>query len=215
MKKSKSKNKLYTICTGFIYLMLTGALATYFLPFAGIKVPALGEKNWSVRDIVKTIPKIASGQEARRSEFNASFDFMDFIRELLPRGRDMKVERERLTMFVLGAFIPVSLAIVYLSLLLGLFLAVLKKSGPFLIACGLATSCASYVIAGIYYFNSVAHEAFMAAITNAKSTPFFLITEQFVQEVSVQPAYGCLALALLATLLFVTGLVRINVSAKV
>ena len=210
MAKSKVKSGSYRFWTVVIYVFLLGAVGTYFLPFVGVQVPVLGEKSWSVRDIVKTIPKIKPSSGEQRTKFSTRFDFMDFVKEIAPRGGDAKAEKKKLTVIVLGALIPIALVLAYTAVVIGLFLAPLKKGRAFILTCVVATVSATYVFVGIHYVNAAAQQAFNQAISQAQGSPFFLVTKHLVQEVSIQPAYGLVTLLVLGTLLFATGLLRMS-----
>jgi hypothetical protein len=208
--RTGSQSKTHLIWTIAIYIFLAGALGTYFLPFVGVKVPVLGEKSWSVRSIVKTIPKMSSSEAKEKGKFSPQFDFMDFVKEVAPRGEGSKVERERLTLIVLGALVPIALVVTYLATVLGFFLAPLKKSTFFSLTSGLATVCASYVFMGVQYVNSAAHQAFDQAIADAEQSPFFLVTKHLVQEVTIEPYYGLFALLVLTPLVFLANMARLS-----
>jgi hypothetical protein len=206
--KTKTASKGFWIWTFFIYVLLAGAVTTYFLPIVRVTVPSLGHKSWSARDITETIPKVQPPKEGERPKFSHNFDFIDFVKEVAPRGKTTQEMKDKYTIIILGALIPVALALAYLAVVAGLFLAPLKKGGLFLFTCGLTTVCASYVFVGVRIVNTAAQGAFQQAIEKAESNPFFLVTKHFVKEVSIQPDWGLLTFAVVAGLIFMTALLR-------
>ncbi len=210
MTKTKSNGKKCLVWKTLVYLMLAGALFTYVCPFVRVRVPALGTRTWSVRDMVQTASKVIPSKTNTAQSFNPSFDFIDFIRELLPRGEGFRLEQERTLLFVMGAFVPLALIVVYVTLVLTFFLALLKNGNPYAWATGIMNVCVGYVIGSIYFFNHAAHESFGKAITSAKANPFFLVTERLVQDVSLEPAKGAWALIAFTAVLFVVGLLRLS-----
>jgi len=204
--------KVYGIWTAIIYLFLIGAIGTYFLPIVRVQVPVLGQVSWSVRDIVKTIPKGVRSEEPRSKKLSAGFDFIDFVKEVVPKsaGADGKTTPRQVAGIIMAALTPIALLLAYLALLIGLFIAPLKKSGVFVFLSALATACTSYVYLSIYYFDGAAQKAFAQALSNVKDSPFFFVAQHLVQKVSIRPDTGLIVLLLLSAVIFLAVLVRMS-----
>lgn len=208
MTKLKSGSKPFGITTVVLYVFLVAAIGTYFLPFVGVGIPVVGEKSWGVRDLVKTLPKGVQMKGAERKEFTPEFDFVDLIEEVTFRIPEGKVTWNTVKHFLLAALIPVALLLAYLALLIGLFLASLKNTKAFACVAGLATVCAAYVVIGISYLGIAAQKALADSLARVEESPFFLVTKELVQEVSIRPDIGGIALLILAALIFVVALFR-------
>ena len=207
---SKFNEKVHRFWTIVIYVFLLGALSTYFLPFVRVTVPVFGKKNWSVRQMVRTIPKgIRTGEQGEK-KMTADFDFIDFVKEVAPKGEGTASERKQAANLVLGFLVPVAAVLAYLALVVGLFLALLKKSGAFIFSSGFTTVCASYVVLGILYFDGLARSAFSSALAKAEESPFFFIAERLVQQVSIGPDLGLIWLVALAAMIFLASLLRMS-----
>lgn len=214
---AKVNVKVHRFWTFVIYVFLVGALSTYFLPFIRVAVPVFGEKSWSVRQMVRTIPKsVRTGQQGESTvEMTADFDFIDFVKEVSPKGGEATGGQKRVAHVVAGILIPIAMLVAYLALVVGLFLVLLKRGGAFIFTSIVATVCAAYVILGVYYFDALARSALASALSKAEESPFFFVTKQLVQGVSVQPDVGLIALVALAAMIFLAALLRLSRSGKV
>lgn len=215
MAKSKSSvSKGYLVTTVVIYLFLAAAIGTYLLPFQGVTLPAIGKKVWSVQDIVRTIPKslpIKKEQEGVR-KFDIDFDFIDFVKEVTPKRSETQAPIRVSPQFLLGSLMPFALALAYLFLFLGLFVAPLKK-GAGLIACSLASFiCSVYVLAGTYYLSFEAKKAFTSSLAKVEESPFAVIAKNFIQKVNIQPEIGLFLLIGFTALILVVSFYRRNQS---
>ena len=204
----------YQVATIAVYLFLIGALGTYFLPLQSVTLPALGRHSWSVKDIVKSLPKGAGKGQAGKAEsgrsFDTNFDFMDFVKEITPKqkatGAPSKVSLE----FIFGALIPVALVLAYLFVILSLLVVSLRQ-GSVLIATSLvAVISSAYVLFGTYYLSAAAQKAFSSSLAKVADSPFGAIAKNFVQEVSIQPETGLFVLVGLTALVLATGFYRRN-----
>ena len=193
-----------------IYLFLVAAVGTYFLPFVGVELPVIGKKSWSVRSVVKTIPKGFQSQGKSNLKMSQKFDFIDFVKELTPPKQEGRGLPKGIVNVVLGVLVPIAAAVAYLALILGLFLAPLKRSGVFLFTSGVAVVCAMYVVLAVFYFNTAMQGAFSDTLLKTKDSPFFFITKNLVQEVSIRPDTGLIALVSLAAIIFLAGLLRMS-----
>ncbi|GEM_PF-5720520 len=213
-KMKSSASNSYKSATVVIYLFLAAALGTYFLPLQSVTLPAVGKKSWSVKDVVKTLPKSApkkgqAQEESRGKSFKVNFDFMDFVKEITPKNQAnaaVKVSPE----FIFGALIPVALVGAYLFLVISLFLAPIKKGSALIGSSLIAAGCAVYVLLGTYYLSAAAQKAFSSSLAKVSDSPFGAIAKNFVQQVSIQPETGLYALVALSILVLVAGFYRRN-----
>ena len=203
-KQSKSSLNIATILT---YLLLLASLGTYFIPVVSVHLPALGTKSWSVRDIVKTIPKgtLGAKKETKKSEFTLRYDFSDFVTEVTPRTKEGKTSKMAPEL-VIGALIPISLALAYLLVLLNFFLAPLARKSALSVGSLLTVVCSGYTVFGVYYLNLAAQRAFASSLAKVEQSPFAIITKNLVQQAQIQPDIGLYALAVLAFLVFLISL---------
>lgn len=201
------------ITTIVIYLLLMAALGTYFLPLQSVMLPAVGKQSWSVRDIVKTIPKSipARGQEEKAaSGFKTDFDFMDFVKEISPKNQQTGTASKLSPEFLFGALMPVALVLAYLFVILSLFLAPIKRGSALIGAALISVISSAYVLVGTFYLSSSAQKAFSSSVAKVEDSPFGAIAKRFVQEVSIQPENGLYALVGLTALVLVVGFYRRN-----
>jgi hypothetical protein len=208
--KTSAKSNTLQIWTIALYVLLTAGIVSYFLPFISVQVPVVGKKSWSVQDVVKTIPKSVSTKEKKRGTFSKQFDFMDFLKEISPKGEGVQVTQKRVTNAILGALVPIALIVAYFTLIAGLFAVRFNKPGLLAFVSGVASGCAGYVVVAILYFNLEAQQAFNAAMSKAQDSPFFMVTKNFVSEVSIQPEYGAYVLLGFAIL----ALIGVQLQAK-
>ncbi len=214
MAKGKSNNN--QILTAAIYVFLIGALGTYFLPVISVQLPALGKKSWSVSDVVSAIPKTlpkAGGKQAEgeKKEISVDYDFNDLLQEISPKGEpkgETGADGAKISpRIVLGALVPVALALAYVLALASLLLAAVKK-GPFTVTSFATAACAVYALLGTYLLAQQAQAAFSDSIAKVESSPFGAIAKNFVQQVSIQPETGLYALSALTVLVFLADFTR-------
>ena len=201
--KVASGPNIRSLVTLFIYVSLVAVLITYLTPIVGVNLPAFGKKTFSVKDLVRVIPKGAPKKEERPSKLSVNYDFMDLVKEISPRDPNTKNVVKVSPEFVLGAMVPIALACVYLLALVGLFLAPIKNSLGLFVTSALSVLFASYSVAGTYYLGKATEKAFSDSVSKLSGTPFASITQNFVQQVSVRPEYG-LYLILILTILTLT-----------
>ena len=218
MAKGKSSKNLHQILTVVIYVFLIGALGTYFLPIISVQLPALGKKSWSVNDIVsaipKSLPKAVGQQKAEKSKISVDYDFGDLLQEISPKG---KPKGEQATagakvssQIVLGALVPLALALAYGLVLLSFLLNVLKKDSAFFTSSFAAAISAVYALLGTYLLAQAAQKAFSDSMAQVESSPFGAIAKNFVQQVKIQSETGLYALVALTLLVVLVGFYRKN-----
>lgn len=211
MAKGKSSTNLQFVSTIAIYVFLIGALGTYFLPIVSVTLPAFGNKGWSVRDVVTSIPIPKVGLKATsqtEEKLTLDYDFIDLVKEVSPKNPETKATVKVSPEFIAGALVPVALALAYVLVLLCCFLAPLKKGAIFPSVSLLATACAAYALLGTYYLSQAAQRAFASSIARVEDSPFGIIAKNFVQQVTIQPETGLYALVVLTALVLVTGFYR-------
>ncbi len=209
MTKGKSGSNLNQIAVIAVYVLLIGALGTYFLPVMSVKLPAFGTKSWSVKDIVSVIPKSlpkGGGQKAEeKGKLSINYNFNDLIKEISPKGEPGKGKVHVSKKIILGGLVPFALALAYLFVALTLIFALLKKCGACFSTSMLAAVCSVYALVGTYALAQAAQKAFSDSMAKVESSPFGAIAKNFVQQVSVQPEKGLYALAGLTVLVFLIG----------
>ena len=212
---------LHGIATVAIYIFLVAALGTYFLPVVSVDLPVFGTKSWSVRDVVQTLPKSfapKSGKGGER-ELSPNYDFLDMVKEVSSKrqaakgGSGARGGMSISPTFILGALVPVALALAYLLTLLGLFLAPLKRGSAFIANSLLTAIFACYAYGGVFILNASAQRAFQESLAKVEDSPFSLIAKNLVQKVTIQPANGLIVLILLTLIVFGAGLYRRSRSA--
>ncbi len=205
-KAGGNSNQIAVIAT---YVFLIGALGTYFLPIISVKLPALGVKSWSVKDVVSVIPKLlpkGGGQKAeQKGKLSVNYDFNDLIKEISPKGEPGKGKAHVSKKIILGGLVPFALALAYLLAALSLILAVLKKCAAFFTASVATAACSVYALLGTYALAQAAQRAFSDSMSKVESSPFGAIAKNFVQQVKVQPETGLYVLAALTVLVVVIG----------
>lgn len=205
------RNKALTI---LIYFFLLAAVSTYFLPFIGVSVPALGTKSWSVRDIVKTLPRAVRFQRQGEHPLSTHFDFIDFVREISPKAKEGGLSRAGALNLALAALVPVSAILAYAMLVVGFLAAPMKKSAPFACIIGTAVVSACYCLLGVYYFNGIAQRAFSEALSKVTEGPFAFLTKQLIQQVSIGPSTALFGLTVCSVLIFLVHLFRMSKEGK-
>jgi hypothetical protein len=205
---TKSTSNIRQVTTVLIYVSLFAVLTTYLMPIVGVSLPAFGKKAFGVRDLVRVIPKGVSKKEQRSEKLTINYDFMDLVKEISPRDPNTKVVTKVSPQFILGAMVPVALALVYVLTLIALFVAPIKNAGALLATSGLSVLFSIYALAGTYFLGQSVQQAFSDSVAKLAETPFSAITQKFVQQVSIQPDYGLYALLLLTVLTFVLGWYR-------
>ena len=200
MPKVKSAG-LEGVTTVAIYIFLTAALGTYFLPVISVNLPVFGMKSLSVRDVVQVLPKGIKGGE-KREPMTSRYDFMDMVKEVSAKKGATKSKIGISPTFIAGALVPVALALAYLLSLLGLFLAPLRKGRALVLDSILAALCASYVYFGIFVLNNAAQRAFQESLAKVAESPFSVIAKNLVQKVTIQPEKGVVALILFTLIVF-------------
>ena len=213
MARGKSNPKLQQLATIAIYVFLVLVVGTYFLPTVSVNLPAFGKKSWSVRDIVRVIPK-GMQKEEKRKPLTAEYDFMDLVKELAPRRSDTKAPINVYPEIILGALVPVSLALAYLLSLLNFLISPLKKGFAFLTASALAAVCSCYALLGVYLLGQSAQRAFSNSLAKVEDSPFSVIAKSLLQEVSIQPDTGLFVLVIATTAVLLLSLYRMTQSAK-
>ena len=212
MAKGKTKAGMYQAATVGVYIFLLAVLSTYWMPVMSVNLPAFGKKSWSVQDIVRALPKAAPGQkEEKSSKLSPKYDFFDLLKEISPKGADTKTAVKISPGFILGALVPVALALTYLLAILGLVLAFLKKASPFITTSVVSAACAVYTLLGTYYLSQMAQGAFSSSLAKIEGSPFAAITKNFVKEVTIQPETGLFALVVFTVLVMVIALYRTKI----
>ncbi|MBI4394827.1 MAG: hypothetical protein HY583_01380 [Candidatus Omnitrophica bacterium] len=214
MAKGKSKGSLHQILTAVIYVFLIGALGTYFLPIISVQLPVLGKKSWSVRDIVSaipsTLPKAAGRPAEKKEKISVDYDFGDLLNEISPKAEAEKGKPQISGRIILGALVPLALALAYLLMVLSLLIAILKRNAAFFTTSFAAVVCTVYALLGTFMLAQAAEKAFSDSIAKVESSPFGAIAKSFVQEVHIRPEIGLYALAVLTVLILLAGLTRKN-----
>lgn len=214
MVKMKTSANFYQLATVAIYVFLIAILGTYFLPIVSVNLPALGKKSWSVKDVVKTIPRGVSRQKREQKQLTPQYDFLDLVKEVSPRNPETKAPSRRSAQFILGALVPVALALTYLLALLSFFLAPLKKGAAFVFTSALTAICSSYALVGTFFLAQAAQRAFSSSLEKIADSPFSVIAKNFVREITIQPENGFLALVLLTVVVFGIGIYRRSLAAR-
>ena len=204
--KLKSRG-LEGVTTVAIYIFLVVALSTYFLPVVRVDLPIFGTSAWTVQEIVRTLPK-GFQPPPEQKELSFEYDFIDMVREVSMK-RQAETDRLRISpMLVLGALVPVALALVYVLMFLGLFLTPLKRSPALVWNSLFAVVFACYVYAGVYVLNAAAQSAFRESLAKVEDSPFSAIAKNLIQKVTIQPDAGLMTLVLLTLVVFGTSLYR-------
>lgn len=208
MTKAKVGSNNNQITTAVIYIFLIAILGTYALPVISVQLPALGKKSWSVRDVVSVLPKGMPAKKEEKEGFTKKYDFIDLLKEISPKNPDTKATVTFSPQFIAGILVPVALALAYLLTILNLFLAPLKKGNVFTFSSALAAISAVYALVGTFYLAQVAQRAYSSSIAKVEDSPFGSIVKNVMQQVTIQPERGLLALSLLAVVVLGVGLYR-------
>jgi len=214
MAKGKASSGANQVVAIAVYVLLIGALGTYFLPIMSINLPAFGKKSWSVKDIVNVIPKSlpkGGGQKVEsKGKLSINYDFNDLIKEISPKAQPGKGRAGVSRKVMLGALVPVALAFAYLLAIVSLLLALSKNCSAFVASSIAAAACSVYALAGTYLLAQATQKAFSDSMAKVESSPFGAIAKNFVQQVTIQPETGLYALAVLTVLAFIFGLYQKN-----
>ncbi|MBI4358321.1 MAG: hypothetical protein HY584_03395 [Candidatus Omnitrophica bacterium] len=210
MVKAKTGFNRDRLLTAAIYVFLIAALGTYFLPIVGVTLPAFGKKTWSVRDVVSAVPKGAAEKEEKGKKLTPDYDFLDIVKEISPKEPETKATSKISPEFILGALVPVALALAYVLSVLGLFVAFLRKGAVFFSVSALSAVCSVYALLGVFYLGQAAQRAFSDSLAKVEDSPFSMIAKNFVQQVTIQPENGLYALVLLTVIVFGLGVYRKN-----
>lgn len=204
----KVKSSGFTgVTTGAIYVFLIAALGTYFLPVISVNFPVFGMKSWSVREVARTLAKGIKGTE-KRGPMTSQYDFADVVKEISYKKESGKWGLKVSWTLIAGALIPVALVLAYLLNLLGLFLAPLRRGKALTVGSALAVLSSSYVYFGIFVLNNAAQSAFQESLAQVEESPFSVITRNLVQQVTLQPEKGVVALILFTLVVFGLSLYR-------
>ena len=211
--KVKTSSNRGRLLMGAIYVFLIAALGTYFLPIVGVNLPAFGKKSWSVRDVVSAIPKGTAQKEEKKGDLTPQYDFLDLVKEISPKQPETKTTAKLSPQFILGALVPIALALAYLLSVLGLLVAPLKKGATFFLVSALSAICSVYALLGVFYLGQAAQQAFSDSLAKVEDSPFSIIAKNLVQQVTIQPENGLYALVLLTVIVFGLGVYRKNAAA--
>lgn len=209
MAKGKGNTSRFTSIAAYVFLI--AALGTYFLPIVSVTLPALGKKSWSVRDIVKSIPK---GTSQKESQLTSDYDFLDLVKEIAPKQKGTQTPSQASPQFIAGALVPIALALAYIFVVLSLFLAPLKKGAAFVSVSVLSAVCSTYALIGTYYLGQAAQNAFSSSLAKIEGSPFSEITKKFVQEVAIRPETGLMVLVVLTVAVAALGFYRSTQASK-
>ncbi len=214
MPKQTYAKKSLPLMTILIYISLIAGAGTYFLPVIRVNLPPLGEKSWSVQDVVgPVVQRITLSQnkgEAKTASIKLDHDFFKVVSDVSPKNPQTSAPRKISPTYILGALVPVALLASYLFLIVGLFLAALKTAFPFVVSSAIAAGTAIYALLGTFYLGSAAERAFSNAVSRASEGVLGVITKNFVVQLTVQPSVGLFLLAILMSLAFVAALYRSN-----
>ncbi len=211
MKERKQSRKGLGIVLLVTYVLMIAALGTYVLPVWRVEMKPLGSKSWSVHDLVKAMPKPALRRDAetdqKPSTRKKSFDFGDVLRNV-SRPAQPGDEKKISPTFVIGIFIPIALALTYLLVLLGLFLAPVKGGKPFRLIAGFSILASGYVLAATHYLSVQAQNSFAQGIQQAGQGIFALLGPGIAPQLTIRPDVGLFALFGLTVAVFVVNFAR-------
>lgn len=189
----------------FMGLVLLASLATIWIPFISLQLPAIGEISWSVQDLVKMIPKDIFKASSNRRENVPEIDFMGLLRRLTVGSKAPQKPLPLSVEFIAGVLIPVALAIAYLMVILGLIGLALGRKGFLTLTSAIAACASLYVIFGIQVLSWAAQKRMDQALSRLQAHPFSFVTKYFVEKTAVSPDQGIFLLAGLATTAFLVA----------
>lgn len=195
------------VSTFFVYLLLIAALGTFFLPTVRVRMPPLGERSWSIRDLTKSLPKLLTPKEEKESRVKLDYDFIDLVMKVLPPDEKAIGPYQVSPTFLLGILVPFALIMAYLFLALGVLLVSLRK-GLLFLPSSLALLSSGYALGGTYCLGITAQRTFTAMAAKAGEGIFGIFTRNLVQQITIQPDTGLFALVILTGLLWLANLLR-------
>ncbi len=189
----------------FLAICLIVALSTYWMPIIRLIVSPIGSKAWSVHDVVSAIPKGLS-QPAQKSSFKVDSDFIDFVKEILPKSKTNTPRKFSFT-FVISILIPFALLGAYLGTLAQFFIILfLNKTRMLQKASGATAAVSLYALLGTYYMGVQAHLAFANTMERVNKSAFGFVTKYFTQQISLCADKGLYVLLMATALAFLSTL---------
>ena len=210
MPKQAYAKKNLSLFTILIYACLIAGAGTYFLPVIRVNLPPLGEKSWSIQDIVGPIFQKMAPSQQKTGSVKLDRDFFELVNKVAPKDSKTSAPKKISITYILGALVPVALLASYVFLFAGLFLAGLKNAGALVFSSAAAAITAIYALLGTFYLGAAAERAFTNAVAKAGEGVLGVITKNFAVKLTVQPSVGLYLLAVLMSLCFVTSLYRNN-----
>lgn len=198
-----------TMTSILIYIFLIGALGTFAMPVIRVSLPPLGEKAWSVLEVVKPVLQSAGGRRQKQGQMQkVDYDFVDILKEVLPHSAKTNQPRQLSATFLAGILVPIALLASYLLLLVLCCFPLMKRNVTLATAAIAAVLTSVYALAGTFYLGHAAQQSVQAAAEKAGSGILGMITKNLVQQISIRPDTGLYALAVLCALVYLTGLYR-------
>lgn len=210
MPKQAYAKKNFPLMTLLIYVCLIAGAGTYFLPVIRVNLPPLGEKSWSVQDMVGPIFKKMAPSDTKTQSTKLDRDFFKIVGEVTPRDSKTSAPKKLSPTYIFGALVPVSLLVSYVFLITSLFLAGLKKTSPLVFSSAIAAVTSIYALLGTFYLGAAAERAFTNAVEKASEGILGVITKNFEVRLTVEPSAGLFLLVILMTLCFISSWYREN-----
>ena len=196
--------KNFRLVPALITICLVVAAYTYWLPIIRVVVSPLGSKAWSVRDIVKVIPK-GVFQPAKKPSFKIDFDFVDLVMKILPKNSQTQAPKKLSLTFIYCMLVPVALVIAYLGVFLQFVMIFFSKGQVLQKTAGVTIVASLYALIGTYYLGVQAQIAFTNAVERASQGTFGFVAKYLVQQTAVCAGAGAYTLLVATTLVFLTS----------
>ena len=193
-----------------IYACLVAGVGTYFLPVIRVNLPPLGEKSWSVQDIVGPIVQRVTFQRGKSGSVKMNRDFLEIVNKVSTQNSKTSAPQKISLTYIFGALVPIALLASYVFLIASFILTAFNQTKPLLFSTATAAVTAIYALLGTFYLGSAAERAFANAVSKASEGMLGVITKNFEVKLTVQPSIGLFLLAILMTLGFAASLFRNN-----
>jgi hypothetical protein len=182
---AKRKGKKGKTVIVLVWLFLAGSAATYFMPALRLNVPGIGQISWSAWDLTESAAKAAQAEIKDQKPPQKDWDFMDLLKKITPKNPESQKPKKISGPFILGALVPVSLALSYLIVLLMSVMAAAGKTGGAVSFAGVISS--GYALFGTFYLGQAAQQAFQDSMDKAAGGFLGVVTKNFVKEMTVNP----------------------------